>query len=91
MTIGELKLINLFVAEYCRMNCETFANKIFFDVNYAVMGNPIKCIKCKLFSQFISLINFLGFFGCLNVIRCCCAENQTLIEQLDERLKVKED
>ena len=45
MTIGELKIINLSVAEYCRMNCETFANKIFFDVNYAVMGNPIKCIK----------------------------------------------
>jgi len=59
-----------------RMNCETFCNKIFFDLNYAVMGNPIQCVRC--------------FFWCINKIRCCCAENQTLIEQLDERLKEDE-
>jgi len=53
-----------------RMNCETFCNKIFFDLNNAKQGRPIKCIRC--------------FFGCLNTIRCC--KNKTLIQQLDARL-----
>merc|ERR1712037_149126 len=53
-----------------RMNCETFCNKIFFDLSGTSQGNPRKCIKC--------------FFGCLNMIRC--SEKKTLIDQLNERL-----
>ena len=57
-----------------------------FDLMYAVMGKSIKCIRCKLETQFPSFVKCLGFFGCLIVIRCCCAENKTLIYQ-----RLKED
>ena len=88
MTTGRKKIHSKISSNYCRMNCETFCNKIFFDLGYAVQGKPTKSIRCKLLTvKFLFKdIDCLGFFGCLNAIRCCCAENKTLIEQLDERL-----
>ena len=88
--------MNLNVFNLSRTNCETFCNMMLFNLPHSTQASHTTgCIRGDLrwdFKQYfwtndLKYLEWIaGLFNCIQTVLRCCREDQSLEEQLVERL-----